>query len=68
MIRSRPLILFEFGLGGADYFGIDAQEMYALFATLDYAVFTVDDYVCGRDPFTAAAFSACFNLNSLLSG
>ena len=64
MIRSRPLILFEFGLGGADYFGIDAQEMYALFATLDYAVFTVDDYVRGREPFTAAAFSACFNLNS----
>jgi FkbM family methyltransferase len=64
MIRSRPLILFEFGLGGADYFGVDAGKMYDLFPALDYAIYTVPDHVRGRDALTAAAFSGLFTLNA----
>jgi FkbM family methyltransferase len=62
--RSRPLILFEFGLGGADYFGVDAAKMYALLETLGYEVHTVADYIDGREALTLPAFTTHFNSNS----
>jgi hypothetical protein len=64
MIRSRPLVLFEFGLGGADYFGVNAEEMYGLFAAFDYGVCTVPDYVGGRGALTSSEFGAVFSLNT----
>jgi Methyltransferase FkbM domain len=61
---SRPVILFEFGLAGADYFGVDAAKMYALLQALGYEVYTVADHVEGREPLTLSAFTTHFNLNS----
>jgi FkbM family methyltransferase len=62
--RSRPLILFEFGLGGADYFGVDAAKMHGLLETFGYEVYTVSDYVNRREALTLPAFTTHFNLNS----
>jgi FkbM family methyltransferase len=64
IVRSRPVILFEFGLGGADYFGVDAATMHDFFSSLDYALYTVDDFAYGREALSLVAFKSCFELNS----
>jgi hypothetical protein len=63
-MRSQPVILFEFGLGGADYFGIDADKMYEFFSSLNYALYTVDDFAYARDALRSSAFSLYFKSNS----
>jgi FkbM family methyltransferase len=62
--RDRPTILFEFGLGGAEYFGADADAMFSHFAALDYRLYTVADRVAGGVAVSAAAFRECYARNS----
>lgn len=62
--RGRPIILLEFGLGGAEYFGADADAMFAYFAALDYRVYRVDKYVAGREALDIAAFRECYQRNT----
>lgn len=62
--RVKPLILFEFGLGGADYFGVDAERMFGFFEALGYAIFRVPAYAAGEAPLDRDAFAACFATNS----
>lgn len=64
LARSRPTVLFEFGLGGADYFGVDADTMFDFFATRGYALFTVPGYADGAAALDRDAFAACFATNS----
>jgi FkbM family methyltransferase len=62
--RSRPLILFEFGLGGADYFGVDDQMMFELFASMDYALYTLEDCIDDGGPLAFSDFHRHFAQNS----
>ncbi len=62
--RSRPLIVFEFGLGGADYFGVDAETMYDFFKALNYELFSVSDFAQGRPCLSLSSFKSCFETNS----
>ena len=64
ILRSRPLILFEFGIGGAEYFGVDADTMYDFFRTLNYELYPVGDYVHGKPGLSLQAFKSCFDTNS----
>jgi len=61
---SRPLILFEFGLGGAEYFGVDADKMFDYFGKHDFAVYTVATYARNGEPLGRSQFQKCFELNS----
>ncbi|MGD0639137.1 MAG: FkbM family methyltransferase [Roseiarcus sp.] len=63
LARCRPRILFEFGRGGAEYFGVSADAMFQLFDRAGYDLFTLDNLA--RDSaLTAAAFGACFERNT----
>jgi FkbM family methyltransferase len=64
ILNSRPVILFEFGLGGADYFGVDSRKMHDFFSSLGYALYTVDDYVSDGDALGWSEFRSFFDLNS----
>ena len=39
--RTRPLILFEFGLGASDYYNVDARMMFDLIQSFDYKLYTM---------------------------
>ena len=62
--RSRPIILFEFGLGGAEYFGADADAMFGWFAAIGYRLYRVADHVEGREPLDAGTFRECYAKNT----
>lgn len=64
LAASHPLILFEFGLGGADYFGVDAETMYGLFAELNYNLYSIDEFLRGRRALPLDVFRSHFERNS----
>ena len=62
--KSRPCVLFEFGLGGAEYFGVGADVMFEFFAGHRYALSTAAEYADGGTPLDRDAFATCFASNS----
>jgi len=62
--RGRPVILFEFGLGGAEYFGADADAMFSWFAEAGYRLYRVADYVARGEALEADAFRRCYVRNT----
>jgi FkbM family methyltransferase len=63
LARCRPRILFEFGRGGAEYFGVSADAMFQFFDRAGYDLFTLDNLA--RDSaLTAEAFRGCFERNT----
>jgi FkbM family methyltransferase len=65
LARCRPIVLFEFGLGGADYFGVDAVKMFQFFETLGYALFALQEYTPStKHALDFAEFKQCFDTNS----
>ena len=64
ILRSRPVILFEFGLGGADYFGVTPREMYDFFNTIEYRLHGVEEFVSARNELSFSEFRLYFDLNS----
>jgi FkbM family methyltransferase len=66
LARCRPVVIFEFGLGGADLFGVDSEKMLRFFDSLDYALFTLRDYsATERHALSSAEFQRYFDTNSI---
>jgi FkbM family methyltransferase len=62
--RSGPCVLFEFGLGGAEYFGVASDAMFDFFDAHGYALYTAPAYVEGGASLDRSAFGTCFASNS----
>ena len=63
LARFRPRILFEFGRGGAEYFGVDADAMFQFLDRAGYNVFTMENVTPGG-ALTIEAFRDCFERNT----
>jgi FkbM family methyltransferase len=59
--RNRPFIVFEFGLGGADWYGTQPEDMYGLLSTCGLNVSLMADWLSGKAPLTGQEFAAEFH-------
>lgn len=58
----RPLLIFEFGKGGAEYYGVKAEDMYTyLVEELGYGIYTLDGFVHHGTPLSFSVFSADYD-------
>jgi FkbM family methyltransferase len=57
---SRPLVVFEHGLGAADYYGTTPQAVYDLFAECGLQVSLLAEWLRGRRPLTRDGFAGEF--------
>jgi FkbM family methyltransferase len=48
--RSRPTVLFEFGIGASDIYGTTPDEVWDFFEPLSYDLYLVDDLVNSLSP------------------
>lgn len=65
LARHRPVVVFEHGLGAADYYDTRPEQVYELFETCDYRTALMADWLTGnpdlsRDRFVDE-FSTCRN-------
>jgi FkbM family methyltransferase len=59
--RSRPYLIFEFGLGGAEYFSVTSAMMYTLLHDeFGYNVSTMTRWLTGQPALSAGEFSESF--------
>jgi FkbM family methyltransferase len=60
--RTRPVIVFEHGLGAADYYGTTPQQVYDFFAEeSDLKLSLMEDWLSANDPLTREGFIARFH-------
>ena len=56
---NRPTVVFEFGLGAADYYGTTPDMMFQLLSNAGLAIYPLDS--CARGPLDRAGFERQFN-------
>lgn len=56
LIRAKPIIIFEFGLGASEFYGTKPEMMYDFFASVNYNVGLIDQYLANRKPLSKKAF------------
>ena len=59
--ENKPLLIFEFGLGGADRYGVTPAELYNLVCgEYGYAIYTLDGYTKSLSPLSEADLTKFF--------
>jgi FkbM family methyltransferase len=58
--RSRPYVVFEFGLGAADFYGVRPDDVWSTLAASRLQVSALDDWLEGRAALAAADFGERF--------
>jgi hypothetical protein len=61
MADHHPLIIFEFGIGGSDYYGTTPQMIFSLFENYQYQVSLLHDFVAKQPPLSQEMFSEQFH-------
>lgn len=57
----RPYVVFEFGIGGADWYGIGPDDVRRLLEACELNLSALDDWLAAKPPLTAAEFRDRFN-------
>lgn len=58
--RNRPYVLFECGLGGAEYFGSKPEEIFDALAGAGLRISPMASWLAGRDPLSRYEFAEQF--------
>jgi len=62
--RTRPYILFEFGLGSAEYYKATPQELFSVFNELNYNLFLITKWLKRGKPLSEKQFCQSFYKNT----
>jgi FkbM family methyltransferase len=54
--RTKPVVIFEHGVGASDVYGTKPEDVYRYFQSLGYGIFLLEDFLAKRKPFSEAAF------------
>ena len=63
--RNKPVVVFECGLGASDFYGTQPGELFDyLHNECSYKVFSLQNWLEKKTPFTKDQFIDCFNQNT----
>lgn len=54
--RSRPVIIFEHGIGASDVYGTGPEEVFSFFKSLNFGIYLLEEYLRKGTPFTKEQF------------
>jgi FkbM family methyltransferase len=63
LLKNKPIVLFECGLGGADIYGTKPEDIFNLFAECGLSISTIEYFNAGKKPFSMEEFSGQFYKN-----
>jgi FkbM family methyltransferase len=58
--NHHPVIIFEFGIGGSDVYGVTPEEMYAFLSSFNYKIFLLEDFIRQRHSLSSEGFQKQF--------
>lgn len=59
----KPILIFEFGLGASNHYGVDAQKLHALLDKYQYRIFTLGDWLKGQNNLSLESFEESYRTN-----
>lgn len=63
LLQHHPFLIFEFGLGAADYYQVDADHMFSYLDECGYDIFTLRDWLKKKRPLGKDLFKELFHTN-----
>lgn len=65
ILKNKPLVLFECGIGASDYYNTKAEDVFHYFKSMDMNIFTLKDYLKyeGKKSLTVDDFCNHFKFN-----
>jgi FkbM family methyltransferase len=65
LIKDRPTVIFECGLGASDYYNTDPSLLYEYMTqTIGLKIFTLKAFIKNNPPLTQKDFEQCYNKNT----
>lgn len=59
--RSKPVIIFEHGIGASDIYGTGPDELFPFFESLGYGIYLLEDFLKRKSAFSADQFAAQYH-------
>ncbi len=65
LLRNKPVVVFECGLGASDFYGTKPDELFSFLQNdFGYKIFSLQNWLLNKSSFTKEQFVNCFNQNS----
>lgn len=65
LMRNKPVVVFECGLGASDFYGTNPSELFDFLAdTGGYEIFTLQNWLDGKPGLSRGQFMDCYNQNT----
>jgi len=61
--RDKPVIAFEFGIGGSEFYNISAKDMFKFFAEKNYSLFDYQSFLNKALPYNEKSFIQTYQEN-----
>jgi hypothetical protein len=62
ILKSKPTIIFEFGIGASNHYGVNPKDMYELLVDqYGMKLYTLQEYLKSKNPFDKNGFVESYN-------
>lgn len=61
--KFTPIVIFEFGLGAADYYNVKPEDVWDYFESMKYSIFTLKSFVSRKNSLKEKEFTRLYNSN-----
>lgn len=59
--KSKPVVLFEFGIGGSDHYGTTSDDIFNYFQEMEMGIYTLEDFLKNKKPLTREQLSSAYH-------
>jgi FkbM family methyltransferase len=62
--KSKPVVLFECGLGASEHYGTTPGSLFDFLSSMNYKIFLLKKFIHNEEPLSKSAFIALYEANS----
>lgn len=59
--QCKPVVLFEFGIGGSDHYGTTSDDIFNYFQEMEMGIYTLEDFLKNKKPLTREQLSSAYH-------
>ena len=63
LLKSKPLLVFECGLGASEFYGTKPEDLFDYLNDVSYGIFSLQNWLEKKQAYSRQGFIDCFNNN-----
>ena len=63
LLKSKPLLVFECGLGASEFYGTKPEDLFDFLNEVNYGIFSLQNWLEKKQSYSRQEFIDCFNNN-----